>query len=109
MNGVAINLVNIYAPNTIQEQLEFIERLNVIAHVKKRIILGGDFNFVESDLNNRKNLRVSKTSVQKRNVKEWMEVFELMMLEEASVSLGIDHLRNMTWSNGIQSSRIDHE
>ena len=69
VNGVEINLVNIYAPNAIQEQLEFIERLNSVIHNKKRIITGGDFNFVECELIDRKNKRVSKISKQKRNVK----------------------------------------
>ena len=107
VNGVEINLVNIYAPNTMQEQLDFIERLSVIIHNKKKIIIGGDFNFVESELKDRMNIRTSKKSVPKKNVTEWLNFFSSRLLEEASVCLGSDHLRTMTWSNGIQSSRID--
>ena len=101
-----INLVNIYAPNSVQEQIEFIEELNEILHQKKRVILGGDFNFVENDQSDRYNVRKSKF-VLKRNVKEWVKLFNIMNLEEASVFEESDHMRTMSWTNGIQSSRID--
>ena len=42
------NLVNIYSPNTCSEQIQFIELLSIVIHNKKKIILGGDFNFYES-------------------------------------------------------------
>ena len=44
LNGKIYNFINIYTPNTYQEQIEFIEVLHTYCLGKKNIILAGDFN-----------------------------------------------------------------
>ena len=47
MNGLKISFSNIYAPNNLQEQLEFIQELNNYLIYKAQaanLVLGGDWN-----------------------------------------------------------------
>ena len=57
LNSRIFNLINIYVPNTPEEQIKFIEELTPILSKKKNVILGGDFNFVEDNSLDRDNIR----------------------------------------------------
>lgn len=107
LNDKIINLVNIYVPNIESEQIRFIERLSLLLRPKKNIILGGDFNFVESVSDRKNSLNREKKLSVKRNERSWSEFFKTFGLEE----IGLDILRSqdnlMTWTNGHQSSRLD--
>jgi hypothetical protein len=46
-NTVSFNLVKVYAPNSAQQQVECTEALYEMINTKKRVLLVGDFNFVE--------------------------------------------------------------
>jgi hypothetical protein len=97
ISGFQFNLINIYSPNSPTSQNEFIETLHKILSGKKNIILGGDFNFMEDRVTERKNL-----------VKNWHALyrnFNLCEFEWCVKNLKIKDSK--TWSNGHQSSRID--
>ena len=62
IKGYILNFINIYSPNTVFEQCEFVEYLYDLINTKKNIYLCGDFNFVESE-KNRSNI--------KKNMNNW--------------------------------------
>ena len=92
----SFNLVNIYAPNLASEQIEFIEILHSILMKKKNLILAGDFN-CDFRLNDKD-----------KDKKRWCDLLKLFKLKECSFSGQVLSSSLDTWSNGIQSSRIDH-
>ena len=106
MEGKIFNLVNIYAPNLNSEQIKFIETLSCFIQKKKNLILAGDFNFVESNELDRNNLVKNKKQLIKKNQNEWARFFSTFELKEASLDRE-KFINCMTWSNGLQSSRID--
>ena len=48
LDGHPLRLINIYGPNNPKERRIFINRFEQLLSVNKPILLGGDFNFVES-------------------------------------------------------------
>lgn len=48
VNNTKLRLVNVYCPNNAKERKEFIDNLNVYLSTSRKIILGGDWNFVEN-------------------------------------------------------------
>ena len=56
-DNISFNLVTVYCPNSIQQQVEFTEELYDVLNTKKRVLLVGDFNFVEDKLKDRENLK----------------------------------------------------
>jgi len=104
LKGVPINLINIYAPTNKTEQNEFIEALYDVLNSKKRVILAGDFNCVENEMTDRANChRFEKNAI----MKNWLNFFKNYNLKEIKWLDNQEKSKIMTWSNGIQSSRID--
>jgi endonuclease/exonuclease/phosphatase family metal-dependent hydrolase len=102
----SFNLINIYAPNLYQEQNVFIEKLYEIINSKKNIILAGDFNCVVSknDRNNANNENIQD----KKHEKNWKDLYKHLNLIEIENKNESDEInKQMTWTNGSQSSRID--
>ena len=97
------NLVNIYCPNRINEQIEFIEKLDVLISKKKNIILGGDFNSVEDNSVDR--IGSSSYKEVSKNQKSWNKFYKFHDLIEIKNKNNISN--QMTWTNGVHSSRID--
>ena len=86
------NFINIYTPNTYQEQVEFIEVLYSYCLGKKNIILAGDFN---CDF-------VSNKKTHANIINEWKKLalnFNLERIEKNEV--------NYTWSSGTSKTYID--
>ena len=70
ISNYVCNIFNIYAPNGVQDQNDFIDNLCEIITSKKKVILGGDFNAVENSDKDR--MSVSNTEyVLKRNEQKW--------------------------------------
>lgn len=103
------NLINIYAPNLYQEQNTFIESLYEIINNKKNVILAGDFNCVMSknDRNNVNNEN-NNNNKDKKHEKNWKDFYKNLNLVEIGNKNECDEInKQMTWTNGSQSSRID--
>ena len=108
-NTVSFNLVKVYAPNSAQQQVEFTEALYEMINTKKRVLLVGDFNFVEDRKNDRENLKQNACDVynEKINIKSWSNFFKNLLFSEIEWQKNNSKKGLMTWSNGIQASRID--
>ena len=104
INKKVYNLVNIYAPNLISEQVRYIEVLDNIIFDKKNLILGGDFNCVDNSVLDRTGSYHTHATL-KLNQKLWREFYKLHKISEIKY-LHSDK-KEMTWSNGTQASRID--
>jgi exonuclease III len=110
IQGQVLNFVNIYAPNTSDEQCEFIEYLYDFLNTKKRILLVGDFNFVEDSKFDRitttQSGKINNKKIIKKNVRVWNSFFVNFSIQEIQW-YEKDNDRIMTWSNGHYESRID--
>ncbi len=89
-------LVNIYSPNSVTYQNDFIESLHNLLLTKKNIIIGGDFNFEEDRLHEKNN---------NLNWKTFYKNYQLSEFEGSVKKLNIISCK--TWTNGYHSSRID--
>ena len=107
LNSRIFNLINIYVPNTPEEQIKFIEELTPILSKKKNVILGGDFNFVEDNSLDRDNIRARVRNEVCRHQKTWIRFFKVIRFREGTLDREKFGNLVMTWSNGIQSSRLD--
>ena len=88
--------VNIYSPNSVAGQNDFIDFLHNFLLTKKNIILGGDFNYVEDRVH------------EKNNDYNWNCFFKNYNLCEFEWFVNYLNVANCkTWSNGYKSSRID--
>lgn len=85
--------MNIYSPNTISEQKDFVEEVCEISWSTANRIILGDFNFSLEGNNNYSNKK-------KREI--WNKFFELSETSEIS---NIDY--QATWISGNNQSRID--
>jgi exonuclease III len=47
INKINFNFINIYTPNSSENQCEFVKDLHAIIKSKKNIFLGGDFNYIK--------------------------------------------------------------
>lgn len=92
-NDIEIELLNIYSPNTISEQKDFVEEVCEISWSTANRIILGDFNFSLEGNNNYSNKK-------KREI--WNKFFELSETSEIS---NIDY--QATWISGNNQSRID--
>ena len=82
----------------------FIEELILFISNKRNLIIGGDFNFVEDNFFDRCYVKENTRTNLCRHQKLWISFFKTLRLKESYLD------RNgfgMTWSNGIQSSRLD--
>lgn len=108
INNIILNLVNIYAPNHSDYQLDFIEKIyNLLTTIHEDLIIGGDFNAISSIKHDTCN---EKRKYLKNYEKEWLNLFKLVQLKEANESyLKQKHFNNkfITWSNNKAASRID--
>ena len=59
LDGHPLRLINIYGPNNPKERRIFINRFEQLLSVNKPILLGGDFNFVESATLDKNNDNIS--------------------------------------------------
>ena len=107
MDGRSFNLFNVYAPNLPEEQISFIEDLTVYIANKRHVVLGGDFNFVEDNLLDRNNVEKNTNNKLCRHQKIWIRFLRTFRLRECFLDRKRFADNTMTWSNGIQSSRID--
>ena len=90
-----IRLINIYAPNAVNEQVEFIEKLyNLQIKNSQNVIIVGDFNCSFGPCNIRNG---------KINQREWYKFFNMYDMREVRSGSATD----FTWSNGIYHSYID--
>ena len=96
INNVNYNFINIYAPNSIANQCEFVQELHTILGSKKNIILGGDFNYIED------------REYEKNNNKMWKNFFKTFNLCEFEWNIQNESIKDAyTWSKGNLKSRID--
>ena len=107
MKRKTVNFVNVYVPNLPDEQISFIEDLTLFISNLKNIILGGDFNFVEDNLLDRNNVKENLRTQLLRHQKLWIRFLRTMRLRECKLDREKFVDGCMTWSNGIQSSRLD--
>ena len=107
IGGKTISLINVYVPNLPDEQISFIEDLTFYISGLKNIILGGDFNFVEDNLLDRKNIKENVRNNLTRHQKVWIRFLKQMRFKECRLDKIKFDNNCMTWSNGIQSSRLD--
>ena len=103
LRGHVVCFINIYAPNTIKEQMSFIENLYEIINRRKNIILGGDFNAIV-EMSDRVSMEEQTKSLRKSD-REWTQFYHSFRLKEFQNKLS--SANRMTWTNGTQSSRID--
>ena len=95
LNGRSVKFVNIYAPNTTNEQVEFIENLyNLEIKNNQNVIVAGDFNCTFDS---------SNLTRGKINQKEWCSFFKLYDMSEVKNTSDLDY----TWTNGTHRSYID--
>ena len=108
-DNISFNLVTVYCPNSIQQQVEFTEELYDVLNTKKRVLLVGDFNFVEDKLKDRENLKQNIYEVRNEqiNIKSWHNFFQNLLFTEIEWQKNNQKRGLMTWTNGIQASRID--
>ena len=99
------NLVNIYAPNTEYEQIEFINYLYSFLLSKKNVILAGDFNAV-THIKDRTNLKGESKKLKNFEI-EWKKLYKNFKLSEINYAHVLERSQKYTWTNGSCSSRID--
>ncbi len=105
VQGMLISLVCVYAPNNVEEQIKFINKLYKLLDKKNIIIMGGDLNFVENEKEDRKSEKIEARETarsDRKNVKEWKRMLSLFNLVECEI-----RKNEMTWSSGMRESRID--
>lgn len=93
--GKILTILNIYSPNTSNDQILFIEEIFKLGlNRKENLVIGGDFN---CDFEKEK-------SIKSKNYKEWMnlvKVFELEIINQGKN-------KGYTWSSGVRKSNIDY-
>ena len=97
------NFVNIYSPNSIEEQISFVEMVTNLISGLKNVILSGDFNSVENNRTDRINQKQRVRNDFTKNQKIWKIFYKDFGLNEQI----LNGCKEMTWSNNIQSSRLD--
>jgi exonuclease III len=97
-----INLINIYSPNTYEEQSQIIELMYNTCFLKKNIILAGDFNYVKNDSIERDPPKRSN----KIQIKEWNDLYKINNIAEAKFN-NLVNPYSRTWTNNTQSARLD--
>ncbi len=102
--GCIFNIISVYAPNTINEQCDFVQSLYETLNSKKNMCICGDFNFVP-DIKDHKSNQVKTNN--KKNAKSWNSFFKSFNLRELEWKKNIEKEQMMTWTNGRQTSRID--
>lgn len=88
-------VVNIYAPNGISEQVEFIEEIYKLGlNRKNNLIFGGDFN-----------CEFERIQFEKpgKNLNEWLNLIKVFEFENIDCSLN----KKFTWLSGARKSNID--
>ena len=96
INKVNFNFINIYTPNSSENQCEFVNDLHTIIGSKKNIILGGDFNYIEDREHD------------KSNNKKWKNFYKNFNLCEFEWNIPNVNIKDAyTWSKGNLKSRID--
>jgi exonuclease III len=90
------DFINIYTPNSSENQCEFVNDLHAIIGSKKNIILGGDFNYIED------------RDHDKKNTKKWNNLYKNFNLCEFEWNIPSINIKDAyTWSKGNFKSRID--
>ena len=96
INKINFNFINIYTPNSSENQCEFVNDLHAIIGSKKNIILGGDFNYIED------------RDHDKKNTKKWNNLYKNFNLCEFEWNIPSINMKDAyTWSKGNFKSRID--
>ena len=114
IQGTAFKILNIYAPNTEEQQVQYFRYLRNLMKDKltenDKIIMGGDFNFVPEPQLDRKGgvpitLTPKRTEISKltQDIKEYMQIQDLWRIRNPET-------RRFTWrrTNPSVKSRLDY-